>query len=1775
MASRWQLRSSADLADAAEVVTAVLPPLATWSVRQDLPFFDQRLLIDLASTFIATSFLVRVHQANEGQMQFFLPSTAMATVAVDVQTEPSAVDANSDGAQTVEVSRAISSKPTTSLPSPTAVRGASPRKSDAAPGSSSNRVRIHDAVCCHCHQYQGIERLALELVPRCQALKEQLHQSVQWLCVPNKTTPGPWQTEAGLREMIGHEVERFLNARLVVCDLGRLLEYDCFEEEILDEDDDVFMAKDSTASLGSRASPDTISSARGRRESGGKFGRSQPEVPGRQSIFDTFNGSNLCATSNIGNVAGGVLEAVRRAAEAEAKEALLERAMKRFNRHFWNILTTGVASSLFGSRKDLTHRFRHAADEIYDRFQGELRMAWYSLMGSLPANMSDGLFLAFINIQVGAAVRQRSEKYAMLLNCVISLGRASGRYILVATPSWYIPLAEQLGGLGRLHEIRQSSAASASGRPFCSLYLFWLNPCLEPRPCIAGVDMIWGGAVPGVRAKRALCLGIESLGLWLLRMTLGHEKLLSVALETLGRLAPLLEEAYNELVAKDIFQKQIDFKEEEPILGWLAANICSKMITKLSNQKKSLPQKSTTAPEQKTYLTDACEPDVGTSKSILVRASTPSTLKESKVHALPNILVQLHRGSNDMNTYIDPDEFHRWVHSGKAGKWSIGRPENLFSIYNPSELPVLSYSNSPSRSLASKKSRSLSRGLSRKLSSQGTGVVATSQKWFTASPQHELTSCRSAPQLQHPKSFSEQLADMAALSKRSSVKKKARPKSAPAAIDSSDFDAGDILRNSAIVLALQQELLSALTVACAEGPLPTFWRQGRTAQEETDLRRLRLSVGGVLLFAALRAPLPVETPELSIRHFTSLLNGKKDETSGDSRPSAATGKSLKDLVALPGKKDLLTMSLPDGLFAMGFAAIFHTAHSQTSAQFSARSSFAFNVALPQAALNSTTIFSQLREKSAQGFRWREGSLLTLLSTYAMEECYQASTARAEPFAWCRQEHGSFFSTACCFRVLLGLEMANIYKSSRPTDYDVQLLEIFPFLIKVDSLAKYLSANLDMSGAKHQRPLLRAPVISPETSGTFDFDPHFAEWGQEYCPGGICSDPGVPLIDFAAWVGNLRPGRVIYSSFRSKDSAHLYLRLKRCVVILDFVSLPNDEPITSSSIFRRYRNATGEAKWWGPNVHNVYYIIMASKLETKLEALFQGSGSRFCAHLPEDCYLPGYQPAEVVPMTRKRKSNYHGSLTPGDFQQLGVGPLNGVDGSDCEDDDNFYHTLSSLKRHIDPHEGIDGRVRPRTEVLICAAICLDRLLGPLKNSVYELQRLFAEEIALETTGKLQAREDAQRARANRERRLGRGRQHRTTPPNHPSKEQLDLNFEALKGMLEYIMEQTNLLTKAIDEQQDIEGRTSVLGSRASSVGQTPTPTLPPLPRVYVPQVFSLKKEPSPSRAGDGSPKKNQALAKAFGMKKAVVNGDGRKPTLNLGLSNLSSKISAITVDDVPSGDVSEHADTEQTNLKPAEESSMRDVGNEELCEKDSTDKGADTSITLTEIPEDCLPPLASDEASASVDAQQPKIAIDTPSQQQFDNARNWLQETQMQTRSFSSRRATLSSSSDDNEISKQLVGLQQRTKMHASGAVSMPPAKLQGIFSLNEEQPFQEDNVAEENLQVVEFKRDADPIWEEQRERLSEYLFTGPVEDTVLCYNSFVKFPKDLQEPKRTSKSLTWRPPTPHPLQAPEVTRRLNMSNEAIQDRERIPRASSDRGIRFDFAGFGTERFWCS
>lgn len=172
---------------------------------------------------------------------------------------------------------------------------------------------------------------------------------------------------------------------------------------------------------------------------------------------------------------------------------------------------------------------------------------------------------------------------------------------------------------------------------------------------------------------------------------------------------------------------------------------------------------------------------------------------------------------------------------------------------------------------------------------------------------------------------------------------------------------------------------------------------------------------------------------------------------------------------------------------------------------------------------------------------------------------------------------------------------------------------------------------------------------------------------------------------------------------------------------------------------------------------------------------------------------------------------------------------------------------------------------------------------------------------------------------------------------------------------------------------------------------------------------------------------------------------------------------------------------------------------------------------------------------------------------------------------------MSSFADNNKKSKQPGGLQQRTKLHPSGAVSMPPTKLQAIFTLQEEaeQPFQEDNVAEENLLVVEFKRDADQTWEEQRERLSDLLFTGPLEDAGVSYDSFVKFPKDLQEPQRTSKSLTWRPPTPHPLQAPEVTRRLNMSSEATQDRERIPRASSDRGIRFDFAGLGTERFWCS
>eukprot|EP00442_Polarella_glacialis_P006406 CAMPEP_0115116166 /NCGR_PEP_ID=MMETSP0227-20121206/43122_1 /TAXON_ID=89957 /ORGANISM="Polarella glacialis, Strain CCMP 1383" /LENGTH=117 /DNA_ID=CAMNT_0002516969 /DNA_START=37 /DNA_END=386 /DNA_ORIENTATION=+ len=97
MSMHQHLATAADAQDASEVAREVLPFEDTWKVRDDLPFFDQRLLVDTAAQFVAASFQVRANQADIGS-GLSAEKEAPVTEAVPVEAATDAgVEAGSEG----------------------------------------------------------------------------------------------------------------------------------------------------------------------------------------------------------------------------------------------------------------------------------------------------------------------------------------------------------------------------------------------------------------------------------------------------------------------------------------------------------------------------------------------------------------------------------------------------------------------------------------------------------------------------------------------------------------------------------------------------------------------------------------------------------------------------------------------------------------------------------------------------------------------------------------------------------------------------------------------------------------------------------------------------------------------------------------------------------------------------------------------------------------------------------------------------------------------------------------------------------------------------------------------------------------------------------------------------------------------------------------------------------------------------------------------------------------------------------------------------------------------------------------------------------------------------------------------------------------------------------------------------------------------------------------------------------------------------------------------
>jgi len=539
MVKWWQVGgiSNADLADATEVAKALQPWEATWKVPDDLPFFDARLIVETSALFIAASFRIRASQGDEKRA----PEKKLKEMG--------------------DFDKFLGRDSPT--PPPTA--------------SQEKEFKLRHAACCHAHHFLGFDRLATELVPRCRPLRDQLRQTLHSLCVQRG------RKKAELEELLDSEVERFLRSRLVVCRLTDVMTPDIiakYDSETESEEDDnggleghgIFNVtqvakgrppwKDALfGDVGGRRGPPPVHPL------GAPVNLSKNQLANKlqQMRHHALAGH---VTTSLGGVAGGVAEAARQTTRMERRQRAKEKGMRLFEHRFFRAFTVGLGQSLFGDREDLVFRFEVAAMNVLQTYQGELSLALHSLMGWLPAHVSKSLFLVISGLPAMVAAKQGPEKFGMLLKCVNCLASGSGRYVFVSTPSWYLPLSARIGGLGRLHEIREESLAMR-GRPISSMQSVWPSPC-EPQEVIAAVDAIWGGRIAGVRAALGLCGGVEAMGEWILRMTMGCQGLLIRALEVLKDMAPRYEAAYEELVDEMKFQSDLEVPSHKPLARCLA-----------------------------------------------------------------------------------------------------------------------------------------------------------------------------------------------------------------------------------------------------------------------------------------------------------------------------------------------------------------------------------------------------------------------------------------------------------------------------------------------------------------------------------------------------------------------------------------------------------------------------------------------------------------------------------------------------------------------------------------------------------------------------------------------------------------------------------------------------------------------------------------------------------------------------------------------------------------------------------------------------------------------------------------------------------------------------------------------------------------------------------------------------------------------------------------------------------------------------------------------------
>lgn len=1136
-----------------EIVNNLLPSEETWTVQDELPFFDERLVVDTCAQLVLSSF----------QVQASLPARA-GTTAVGAVEQPADTSA------------------------------------DCIPKEAVRQRRLNSQVAItHAHAFTGAERFAMELVPRCQSLRSQLRQAVHPLC----TEVSP---RCGKEQFITGEVDRFLRSRLVRVDLAELLEYDCFKGEA-ESDEDVDL----------------------------------PEHP-REETFMGRTSQVFQATRRFGSVRNPntVIDA-----ELVTRPSDDDHAVNRFELRFWRAFSHGLGRSLFGnSATNLVQHFEACAQDVYDRYQGDLQLSVNSIMGWLPSWISDSVFVAFLGLPVMVAAKQVSIKYVMLHRCIQTLVKTSGRYIFLHTPGWYMPLVSWLPGIGRKEMLRRQRPCQYIG-----LRSVWPTSCGDPKECIRMVDKLWGGRRPGERGAFGLHKGVEPLGAWVLRATLGCEALLALVVKELTVYAAHFEEAYENvketgaladlawpwttregrlraqlLAGKLAETSQFRWRytcakgrsratviNRRATRASLAEHCCGKIGSehRLRNSNCRFTLMSTERVKVMQYM-----PGSQKRSSTSKRSSSHYETGDTEFDSLQT-LRSLQRDARTFSTQgADQTRLRMRISTGDGtGRptiWPIGEGSlsGRIPIHDSPDLQA----NAPPLLMDFAKREQVAVTSAKQNDAWGREKGET-WKTFEKSALRQISDGgvhtrsfrgtgrgRSLPVLQSdietkPQLNYSTLMDLQEL--QQCLRRRERAVSAPPAVDTQDFDAGDLDKNSLIALALQHHLRGTFAASSLEGPLRQAWRRTTSSTDFVYVHRERLGLAAMLLMAAYRAPLPVAA---TMPHHLFLH-------------SADAEMSTLNQQIPPSAK------LPDVVYSMGCFPVFYTMATKSSAKTPPLVSTAFRVGIPHSMLDPAVTRPVLVQNSGSKTHWRTGSLLVLLTVAAFEESHRLEVTCHTLKGWMAQDHESFVPLLCSFRFVLGLEYFLIWAGAQDVHPRIPLLDLLPFLRGTKSVVREAHLAIDMLAATSNAPLVAAPLVDQRSQGN-ERASCDTSWAGTWAHG----DPPVTFQDFAAWISQLMPGRIVYSSYRS-STGDLYIRLNHIVLVIAFAVLPRSGVLDAPDINSMYKNAVGRPEWWGGAY--VTYLVMCSQYSKLLQTAL---GSDSCVVLAADRNAQGFQDITVQP-----------------------------------------------------------------------------------------------------------------------------------------------------------------------------------------------------------------------------------------------------------------------------------------------------------------------------------------------------------------------------------------------------------------------------------------------------------------------------------------------------------------------------------------------------------------